>query len=264
MDTKNLYMNDARFYDLDNRDVTKVDIPFYLDRASRVKGDILELACGSGRVTIPLARAGHEIRALEYSPAMIEVFKEKIKKLPGEIADRIHLFQGDMSNFSLEKKFPLIILPCRSFQLLLDEELEIACLKKVHAHLAEDGTFIIDIGNFVGTKEKERAWISDVEVFDWENTNPQTDYRIRRTHIKKEIDTDKQIIYPHKTYRITKEDGTEEKIIKRAPWKYFFPDQIRSLITSNRFDIIEEMGSYDGRPINAVTEPEFVFICRKG
>ena len=258
-----LYSNDAYFYDLDNREPLKVDIPFYLGYASKVPANsrMLELACGTGRITIPLAKAGHEVWALEYSQAMINVFKDKLKILPKEAADKIHLIHGDMSNFEIGQKFPLILLPARSFQLLLDEEKEISCLKNVHSHLSEDGTFIIDIGNFIGSKEQEKVWVSKEQVFDWENTDPKTGNKVRRLHINKEIDTDKQIIYPQKIYHVSRKDGTEEKIVKQSSWKYFSEKQIKNLLVSNGFKIMEEMGYYDSRPIKEGSD--FIFICRK-
>jgi SAM-dependent methyltransferase len=258
---KNLYLNDAQFYDLDNRDVTKVDIPFYLKYAEQIKGSILELACGTGRITIPLAKAGHEIWAAELSETMIRQFKAKLKELPQETAGKVHLLQADMSNFSLGQKFPLIILPCRSFQLLLEGPLEKACLKNIHRHLAEKGTFIIDVGNFIGNKDKEKEWQSEKEIFDWENTDPRTGFKIRRMHINKEIDTGKQIIYPRKIYYITKHDGSIETVCKRSPWKYFYEEQIKELLTAADFKIIAEMGTYDGKPF--AEGSDFIFVCQK-
>ncbi len=256
---QNLYLKDAHFYDLDNRDVMKVDIPFYIHYASNIKGLILELACGTGRLTIPLAEAGNEVWGLEFSEKMLEQFKKKLMRFSEETAVRIHLIHGDMSNFSIKKKFPLIILPCRSFQLLYEEESEINCLKCVYDHLTYDGHFIIDVADFVG--EKETDWVNDEEVFDWENIDPGTGLKVLRTHIKNEIDTKRQIIYPQKTYYVSKQDVLLEKIVKISPWKYFTSDQVRKLLISNGFKIIEEMGSFDGRSINQGTE--FIFICKK-
>jgi SAM-dependent methyltransferase len=258
-----LYSNDAYFYDLDNREPLKVDIPFYLGCASKISANsrILELACGTGRITIPLAKAGHEVWALEYSEAMIDVFEDKLKNLPEETASKIHLIHGDMSNFEMGQKFPLILLPARSFQLLLDEDKEISCLKDVHRHLSEDGTFIIDIANFFGGQIKEKEWVSEEEFFDWENIDPKTGYKIRRTHIRKKIDLERKILYPQKNYHIFKDDGAVEKIVKQAAWKYFSEKQIKNLLVSNGFKIMEEMGAFDGKPINKGSE--FIFICRK-
>lgn len=259
---QNLYVNDARFYDLDPREFLKTDIPFYLRFAAKKNGPILELACGTGRITVPLAEAGHDVWGLEYSETMLEQFRNKLTGLAKETADKIHLVQGDMRHFQLDREFPLVILPCRSFQLLYDEEKENACLKCIYSHLTGNGYFIIDIGNFISNKGKEAEWISGEEFFDWENSDPKTGDKIQRTHVKKEIDKERQIIYPHKTFRITKPDGTVEKVVKRSPFKYFFEDQVRSLLAANGMKIIEEMGYYDGRPINEKNS-EFLFVCQK-
>lgn len=259
---QNLYVNDARFYDLDPRDFLKADIPFYLRCAANIGGPILELACGTGRITIPLAEAGHDVWGLEYSETMLEQFENKMTGLPKETADKIHLVHGDMSHFQLDREFPLVILPCRSFQLLYEEDKENTCLKCIYSHLAGNGLFIIDIGNFIPNKEKEGEWVSGEEFFDWENSDPKTGDKIQRTHIRKEIDTARQIIYVQKTFRITKPDGTIEKVVKRSPFKYFFENQVRNLLVANGLKIIEEMGYYDGRPISEKNS-EFFFVCRK-
>jgi SAM-dependent methyltransferase len=256
---QNLYINDAHLYDLDNRDELKRDIPFYIEFAQKINEPILELACGTGRLTIPLAEAGHEVWGVELSTQMLEQFKIKISNLPQEISGKIHLFQEDMSEFSLDRKFPLIIIPGRSFQLLYKEETENSCLKHVLEHLTDDGYFIVSIADFVGGREN--VWVNNEEVFDWENVDPKTGFKVRRTHIKKEIDTHKQIIYPQKNYYIMKYDNLIEKIVKRSPWKYFSLTQIRNLLISNGFNIIKEMGSYDEKPIGEGSE--FIFISQR-
>ena len=256
---ENLYIKDAQFYDLDNREVLKTDIPFYIDYASNIRGDILELACGTGRVTIPLAKAGFDIWGIELSETMLNQLRSKMENIPYKYKEKLHLIKGDISNFKINRKFSLILLPCRSFQLLYDEKNEINCLRNVHEHLIENGHFIIDVADFVG--EKGEDWVNDEETFDWENIDPNTGYKIRRTHIKKKIDTIRQIIYPQKTYYITKEKVLIDKIVKISPWKYFKVDQVRNLLISNGFKIINEMGSFDRVPINQGTE--FIFICKR-
>lgn len=253
-----LYSSDAQFYDLDNRDALKADIPFYLDLASRLGGDILELACGTGRITIPLANAGHHTWGLEYSSAMVKQFHLKLKELPNTTAERIHLFQGDMCAFNLERKFPLILLPGRSFQLLLDEPKENACLECVNKHLEPGGHFLLAVANYSG--QAGPGWPNDNETFDWENIDPRTGFTIRRTHIKKKIDLEKQILFPQKNYYITKNDGTQEKIIRQAAWKYFHEKQIKHLLENHGFKIINQYGSFDGKPIGKGSE--YIFLCQ--
>lgn len=255
----NLYLQDAHLYDLDDRDLLKKDIPFYVEFAAKCGGSILELACGTGRITIPLAEAGYEIWAIELSDTMIEQFRLKMVKLSQTTAASIHLFQGDMSNFELGRKFSLVIVPYRSFQILQDETLEKACLERVYHHLEDGGYFIIDLGNFAKIEESE--WESDKETLDWATEDPKTGNVVCRTHIKRGIDKKNQIVHIKKTYYVTKEDTSIERITKEASAKYFHEDQIKTLLKSNGFKIVGEMGFYDGRPINDGSE--FIFICQK-
>jgi ubiquinone/menaquinone biosynthesis C-methylase UbiE len=89
----------APFYDLDLRILAEEnlrpgrrdDVPFYLARAAHCAGPILEMACGTGRVTIPLAEAGHEIWGFDLSPDMLQECHAKLVHLPAEVQQRIHL-----------------------------------------------------------------------------------------------------------------------------------------------------------------------------
>jgi ubiquinone/menaquinone biosynthesis C-methylase UbiE len=254
-----LYLEDAHLYDLDNRDFLKSDIPFYLDYASKIQGNILELACGTGRVTIPLAEAGHEVWGLELSGKMLEQLKIKLKDLPPQTSRKIHLIQANMSQFRIDGKFNLSLIPNRAFQLLFTEKDQDACLANVREHLAEDGYFIVDFADH--TKVAEEEWGTEEEIFQWENTDPKTGYKVYRTYRKKEIDRENQVITPELIYRVTKQDGSVEKIAVPSPWKYYYEDQARTLLTSRGFRIVEEMGFYDRRPIGEGSE--FIFVCKK-
>jgi len=70
-----------------------------------------------------------------------------------------------------------------------------------------------------------------------------------------------QIIYPELIYYVTNQDGIEEKIVEPLALKYYYEEQMRNLLQSNGFKIVEEMGYYDRRPISE--GPELIFICKK-
>jgi hypothetical protein len=146
-----------------------------------------------------------------------------------------------MTNFELGHEFSLIIIPFRSFQSLISEEQQKACLHTVHRHLSKDGHFIINV--FKPYAQLDKSWIQP-EALDWETVNPVTGNKVRRTHIRREIDLENQIIYPELIYYVTD-----------------YEEQIRKLIQSNGFKIVEEMGYYDRRPISE--GPELIFICEK-
>jgi ubiquinone/menaquinone biosynthesis C-methylase UbiE len=130
-DVFNLYLKAAKYYDYDNRDNLTADIPFYLEYAEKTGKDILELGCGTGRVAIPIAEAGYTVTGLDLSDSMLEVFKTKLKSASEEAKSRIKYINSDMSNFSFDIKYDLIIAPFRAFQALTQDYDINNCLKCV-------------------------------------------------------------------------------------------------------------------------------------
>src|SRR5438270_2071389 len=72
------------------------DIPFYQEQAAAQGGKILEPACGSGRVLVPLARAGNRVTGIDVSPHMLALTREKLGRESPEVEGRVRLVQADM------------------------------------------------------------------------------------------------------------------------------------------------------------------------
>jgi SAM-dependent methyltransferase len=127
--------------------VVQDDIPFYVELAREAGAAghrVLELGCGTGRVTIPIAQAGVEVFGLDNSPAMLAVAERKAKAAGvGNVA----WCQGNMASFKLDGSFGLVIIPFRSFLLLLTVEQQRSCLACVRDHLVEDGRLALNIFN---------------------------------------------------------------------------------------------------------------------
>lgn len=121
------------------------DVTFYLEEARISGGPILDLGCGTGRLLFPLLSAGFDVSGLDASAAMLNLAKQKRDQLSPEVASRLHLHQGDMSNFELRQQFALILIPFRSFQLLLTPEAQRQCLMCILRHLALGGRAIINL-----------------------------------------------------------------------------------------------------------------------
>ena len=189
---------------------------------------------------------------------MLDQLKVKMENLQEEVKQRIHINHADMTNFELGREFSLIIIPFRSFQSLTSEEQQKACLHTIHRHLSGGGYFTIDV--FKPYAQLDKSWIQP-EVLDWETVDPITNNKVRRTHIRREIDIKNQIIYPELIYYVTNQDGVEKKIVEPLALKYYYEEQMRNLLQSNGFKIVEELGNYDRRPISE--GPELIFICKK-
>ena len=124
----------AKVYDLlygnDSSDTT-----FYIEEIKRVGRSVLELVCGTGRVTIALARHGFDVTGIDNSPDMLRQLR-KNREQAGNLRGPLRLVQGDMRDFSLERKFDAVIIPARTFQLLLSPQEQRSCLRSVsYTHL---------------------------------------------------------------------------------------------------------------------------------
>jgi SAM-dependent methyltransferase len=116
---------------------------FYLAEAQEHgDGPVLELACGTGRVAIPIARSGREVVGVDASPAMLAAAAEKA--VAAGVA--LTLVEGDMRRFDLGgRRFPLIFMARNSLLHLHTPEEFKACLTGVRQHLAPDGVFAFDV-----------------------------------------------------------------------------------------------------------------------
>lgn len=122
--------------------------------------------------------------------------------------------------------------------------------------LADEGVFIINTFKPYGVLDQ--SWVQD-EKEDWTQFDPATKRTVRRTHIRRKIDTDNQITYPELIYYVNETDGTTTKHIEKLAMKYYYEHQLRDLLESNGFSIDEQYGYYDYRDIEE--GPELIFVC---
>jgi SAM-dependent methyltransferase len=121
------------------------DADFYTEEALRAGSPVLELGCGTGRITAQVAAAGMQIVGLDRSPDMLAIARRKIDALGPEIAARVTLVEGDMRQFRLEQRFRLIMIPYRAFLHLLTPQDQRAALTCIREHLAEGGLLALNI-----------------------------------------------------------------------------------------------------------------------
>jgi SAM-dependent methyltransferase len=136
------------------------DLPFWLELAARQGNPLLELGCGTGRVLLPLAKAGYQVYGLDRDPAMLAFLR---LSAPTELRSELLLLQSDMTAFHLAKRFALILLPCNTFSTLA-QPARLAVLERVAAHLRPGGLFAASLPNPAMLKRLPAA--SDAELED--------------------------------------------------------------------------------------------------
>jgi len=251
----NLYHNTAVYYDYDNREIVKDDLDFYVEYANLTKGPILELASGTGRVSLYVAeKTARILECIELSEHMLEKFRVKLITLPKDLQKNIHIHNGDMSNFNLDQKFEYIMIPWRALQWLPVQEKTIDGLKCVYNHLSDNGIFVFDIFK---PRTYDEKWIGkediSYDIVDGEK-------RIIRSTINHYADTVKKYIQYKNKIKIL-ENGTETVKEDLLTIKYYEYNDIVGILKSLKFKIKEEFGYYDKRDMKE--GEEMIFVCTK-
>jgi SAM-dependent methyltransferase len=132
----------ARLYDPWSASVVE-DVSFYLERARRSGGPVVELGVGTGRIAIPIAADGIEVIGVDSSEGMLAVARER-----AEVAGvELDLRYGDLRDPPVEGQVPLVLAPFRSLLHMETEADRLAAVRAVHRLLEPGGRFVFDVFN---------------------------------------------------------------------------------------------------------------------
>jgi len=247
----------AEIYDLIYGDI-RDDIPFYLEYAQLKGSPILEIACGTGRVLIPLAEAGYEVWGIDYSPAMLAKVQEKVSVLPEDVRKRVILVQADMRDFHLRKRFPLALVPFKSFLHLLTVEDQIQTLKNIRRHLNNEGFLIIDV-----FRPRYDYFAQDGRQASRKIVNAE----IKHTFYRKE-----DVIYDHTNQQMDvnyvidehDENGNLLRTVQLSlKLRYIFRYEMEHLLRLSGFNIKAVYGTFDKKPYDYKETGEMIFVTNK-
>ena len=118
-----------------------LDLAGWRELAEAARGPVLDVGAGTGRVTLDLARRGHEVVALDADASLLAALRERAG---GLLVDTIH---ADARTLDLEQRFPLIIVPMQTLQLLGGSAGRTAFLTRARAHLTDDGIVAMAIAD---------------------------------------------------------------------------------------------------------------------
>ncbi len=245
----------VRFYDLETEGLNE-DIPFYIEYAKK-GGAALELACGTGRVLIPMAEAGITVVGLDISGEMLKVAEVKIKALDGEVKRRIELVQGDMRHFDLGRRFPLIFIAFRSFQNLLTKEDQGLCLECVREHLEPRGRLIIDLfapRYDLLAQRKVSLYLKGFYDREW------VIFVTRRAEVK--YDLVKQTLKEDRFYEWTDQEGQFHRLIWSYRISYLFRYEAELLLKNHGFELEDLFGGFDKSPYDH-SSGEQIFVAKR-
>lgn len=257
----NSYSVAARYYDGAYGAMKDlVDISFYLDLARESGGPVLEIGCGTGRVLLPIARAGIEIHGVDNSAPMLRILGENLTRETRGVRDKVTLHTGDMREFRLERRFPLVIIPFGPMQHMFTVADQLRALTSAAAHVAGEGILAFDVfyPKFevlrlgIGEEKLEAEWISP--------SDPKI--LIRRYYRKDAVDKVNQtysLTFIFRSFRNSEVVLEETDTLKMSYYTY---PHLRSLFLLAGLEPVAEYGSFAGTALDNTAE-EMIFLLRR-
>lgn len=138
------YDSIAPFYDIEHAHFGE-DLDMYRNFAELCGGSMLELACGSGRLLLPLASEGYALTGVDTSAAMLDLARQALEK--AGLSAHCQLVQQDMCQLQLPEKFRLAAIALGSFGHIITRTRQQQALAAIRRHLSPGATFILDLSN---------------------------------------------------------------------------------------------------------------------
>jgi SAM-dependent methyltransferase len=245
----------AEIYDYQTQGIAG-DVEFWTDLSRSAGANVLELACGTGRVVIPLARASVQVTGLDISPNMLQVARRKLSNEPRDVIERVGLVEGDMRHFDTGRTFGLVFVAFRSFQALLTRADQRACLECSARHLKRGGLLALHVFNPRFSRlTAEMPVREDREDFEGPD-GMHVSWSGETTY-----DLADQTLRSVWRYERTSADGVvthSEHVLKLH---YFFRFEMEWTLEACGFEVEALYGDFDRSPFTAES-PEMIFVAR--
>ncbi|WP_458122131.1 class I SAM-dependent methyltransferase [Paenibacillus sp. Z6-24] len=255
------YYNDEEYdhphlYDEENEGFQK-DVYFLSSLAESTKGPVIDLACGTGRATIPLAAAGHRMIGVDLHPGMLDAARSKSASLPAP-KNPIQWIQQNIASLQLDQQSDFIFTVGNSFQHFLTNEEQDGLLRSVYQHLISGGRFVFNT-RFPSTAEllqpeREEYWRT--------YTDSAAGHQVEVSTIS-HYDTLTQIQH-YRTIRRYKDNTREivNELSTQIYLRYTYPQELERLLNQHGFEVLHRYEDWRKTPLSA-TSKHMVYVCQK-
>lgn len=236
----------AEEYDLEN--TWGADDDFYLALAGEIGGPVLDAGCGTGRLTMALAKAGLDVTGFDLSPEMLE---RAVSLSEAEGLD-IEWILGDVRAMQLGRTFRLILMTGHGFQHMLTDQHIGDFLDRMREHLLDDGYLVFETRNYAakdfGGSDELTHWRSfQDEQGRWVDVSVGSRFD-PETGIERFV-----------TERVVRDTG--ERSGERSSLRYVPVEQLNTMLQEHGFSIIQQYGNWDKDPLGE-DQPEVISVCR--
>lgn len=261
---------DAALYDFEYRR-RRADVAFYrrLARARRdagLGGPILDAACGTGRLLVPLLRDGHAVIGFDRSAAMLARAASKIARLPPSRRARALLLRADLRAFAVRPRCGLVIAAFHSLQHLYDRGAWLAFLRAARRALRPDGLLAFDLlppSTVWLARDPERRWART--RFRHPATGQHLEYSTNHRY-----DPVRRVLHMRLYYQRLDGGGRPDgpEVVRRLAHKQLFPSEINRLLRAAGFVPRSLFGDFQGRLLasptsSAGSETQHVYVAAR-
>jgi SAM-dependent methyltransferase len=231
----------AKYYDLFHSDLVE-DIGFVLTLAGQSGGPVLELGCGTGRILIPLARAGQTVTGLDSSEPMLALARAKTAAESDQVQKRIFLKTANMKDFDLNERFSLIVIPYNTF-MHIDPVTRPMVLRRVCQHLSSTGTLFIDLASPFDIEQTPNDRMMTLEKVVTDPTNKKIVIQMASSW----VDTEAQTL--HITWifdRSPAAGGSIHRHVAQVAYHYSYPHEMELMLDEAGLQLKALYGDYRG------------------
>jgi SAM-dependent methyltransferase len=244
------------------------DISFYCRLSERLGAKtILELGCGTGRITFPLAELGSRadiaVTGLDSEAQMLAKAQAHLEEVPPEVRKRLTLTKGDMQAWKSDSQFDLILVPCASLSHILALNDQLAIWRTAYNNLRTDGRFVVEVAmpslaTFADSFSRPPRVLMETDL-DVENKDDRT--RLLR-HKTTQYQGHEQRASIRFMYEKIRNGRSVERYIDDFQSHVYFPRELELIFLHSGFRIDTVYGDYRFRPLKS-TSPVIIMIGRK-
>lgn len=256
-----------RDYDLEHEGDDE-DIRFYAALVRQLRPRrVLEIASGSGRVTIPLARLAtalhFDIVGVEIAETMLAEAARKRDALQASERARVTFVRGDLRDWSDDAPFDLIIAPCSSLSHLLALDDQLLAWRRAHRNLAAGGRFVADLTmpNLPAYAESMQTPPRTTLELDIDNRDPTSGARLLRYKTTRYLPHEQRAAIRFLYDKFGDSPGVD-RYVSDFECHVYYPRELELLFRHTGFDIEARYGDYFMRPIRP-TSPQMVFVGQR-
>jgi len=237
-------------YDIEEGERSAQRIAFYCDLAKSIGGPVLEIACGSGLVTIPIAATGLDTTGVDLARPMLEHARVKAE------AQNLNIrwVEADARSLDLGRQYRFILLTGNAFQAFLRREEQEALFESVKRHLSPNGVFAFETRNPPGHD------LTNQPQEEFDQSYVSVEGQRVSVSFTQAYDPIAQVIY-WTSFRRWNDGKHDHKRETHIACRFTHPQELNALLYYNGFQVLEQYGNWD-KEILSSSSPSIISICK--